>query len=110
METKPILIDDGDNWKVLSSNSKDYYTLRVGLNGKLVCNCLGYVYRGTCRHIKLVAPLIKEGELGINSKLRGMQSHKIPLAEIDNYLTDQELNCALAQGLVTIYKGKVVIL
>ena len=109
METKPILIDDGDTWKVLSSNGKDYYIVRIRFNG-LACNCLGYVYRGTCRHIKLVAPLIKEGELGINSKLKNMESHKIPLAEIDNYLTDQELNCALAQGLVTIFKGKVVIL
>ena len=105
----PILIDNGDTWKVLSSNKKDYYTLRLRC-GELVCNCLGYVYRGTCRHIKLVQPLIKEGELGINSKLKNMESHKIPLAEIDNYLTDAELVQAQAAGLVTIFKGKVVIL
>ena len=39
-----------------------------------------------------------------------MESHKIPLAEIDNYLTDAELVQAQAAGLVTIFKGKVVIL
>ena len=107
MET--LISSDAITWKVLSSNGKDYYTVRIR-SGNTICNCLGFVYRGTCRHVKLIQPLIEEGKLGINEKLKSMQSHKIPLAEIDNYLTDVELDQAISAGLITIYKGTVVIL
>ena len=110
METKPILIDDGDIWKVLSSNRKDYYTVCLRGNGKLECECLGFQYRGTCRHVRLVQPLIEEGKLRIIGLLTRMESNKIPLAEIDNYLSDQEFDRAIANGLIVVNDGKVVVL
>lgn len=109
METKPILINDGNTWKVLSSNGKDYYTVYKS-KGDLVCNCFGFQYRGTCRHVKIVQPLMKEENIDILSKLKQLQSGKIPVSEIDNYLTDQEFDKAIADGLILVNNGKVFIL
>ena len=36
------------SWKVKSDSGKSYKVELIG--GKYVCNCIGYSYRGTCKH------------------------------------------------------------
>ena len=41
-------------WKVKSSKAGKFYTVRELPNGKLHCDCDGFHYRRTCRHINEV--------------------------------------------------------
>lgn len=42
------------NTKVASSKGDGYYNVRVYPNGVGKCTCLGFTYRGNCRHMKKV--------------------------------------------------------
>lgn len=45
---KPEVKSDLPNWQVKSDSGKTY-TIELS-NGKYRCNCVGYSYRGTCKH------------------------------------------------------------
>lgn len=40
----------------------EYRVDRKGKAGKLRCNCNGYKFRQTCRHLPMVAQFINQGE------------------------------------------------
>lgn len=46
---KPNIIENKE-YKVLSSNGKEYYTVK-SLNGDYTCTCIGYSFRRYCKHI-----------------------------------------------------------
>jgi len=47
LESKPIQTDY-PNWKVKSDSGKEYIVELI--SGKYHCNCVGYGYRGKCKH------------------------------------------------------------
>jgi hypothetical protein len=47
LQSKPIQ-SENPNWKVKSDSGKEYIVELI--SGKYHCNCVGYVYRGKCKH------------------------------------------------------------
>jgi hypothetical protein len=47
LDSNPIQ-SDYPNWKVKSDSGKEYIVELI--NGKYHCNCVGYGYRGKCKH------------------------------------------------------------
>jgi len=47
LDSKPIQ-SDYPNWKVKSDSGKEYIVELI--SGKYHCNCVGYGYRGKCKH------------------------------------------------------------
>jgi hypothetical protein len=46
------LQSDFPNWQVVSDSGKTYTVELIG--GKYHCNCVGYSYRGSCKHSKQI--------------------------------------------------------
>lgn len=110
METKQNIINDGNTWKVLSSNGKDYYKVTMTQKG-LSCECMGFQCRGTCRHVKMVQPLTETQNSDVLlSKLKKIESGTTQLSKIDDYLTDEEFDEAISNGLMVVRNGKVFVL
>jgi hypothetical protein len=51
--TEKTLQSDFPNWQVKSDSGKTYIVELIG--GKYHCNCIGYGYRGKCKHSESVA-------------------------------------------------------
>ena len=45
---EPEVVSNNPQWQVKSDSGKTYTVELTG--GKYVCNCIGYSYRGTCKH------------------------------------------------------------
>jgi hypothetical protein len=53
------LQSDFPNWQVVSDSGKTYTVELIG--GKYHCNCIGYGYRGKCKHSESVAKKQQDG-------------------------------------------------
>jgi hypothetical protein len=49
-----VVTTEVKEWKVKSSKAGKFYTVRQGPNGKRTCDCDGFHYRRSCRHINEV--------------------------------------------------------
>ena len=50
--------DGAKYWEV--KGSKNTYIVKTGLNNLLECECLGFVYRKNCKHIKEIVNKIRK--------------------------------------------------
>ena len=50
--------DGAKYWEV--KGSKNIYVVKTGLNNLLECECLGFVYRKNCKHIKEIVNKIRK--------------------------------------------------
>jgi hypothetical protein len=57
--TEKTLQSDFPNWQVKSDSGKTYTVELIG--GKYHCNCIGYGYRGKCKHSESVAKKQQSG-------------------------------------------------
>ena len=61
------LMPEIESWSVPSSSGGDPYTVTRAPDGTRTCTCLGFKYRRTCRHIKIVNPRQISGPSGVSS-------------------------------------------
>jgi len=55
-------------WGYESSSSSRIYTVRLNKDGSLSCNCPGWIYRRTCRHVKDMEQKLSKANIGLSKR------------------------------------------